>query len=70
MIVLHESYVIDETGRRVAVQLPIAEWEALKVLLEAQRWDEQIEQDLRTGRLEALANEALQQKRAGQYHAL
>lgn len=67
MITLHESYVIDPTGRRVAVQLPIAEWETLKLLLEAQRWDEQIEQDLRAGRLEALANEALQQKRAGQY---
>ena len=45
MIALHENYVIDETGRRVAVQLPIEEWEALKTLLEAQRWDEQIEQD-------------------------
>ena len=67
MITLHESYVIDKTGRRVAVQLPIAEWEALKALLEAQRWDEQIEQDLRARRLEALASEALQQKRAGQY---
>jgi len=70
MIALHENYVIDETGRRVAVQLPIEEWEALKTLLEAQRWDEQIEQDVRAGRLEALANEALQQKRTGQYREL
>jgi hypothetical protein len=70
MIALHENYVIDETGRRVAVQLPIEEWEALKKLLEAQRWDEQIEQDVHAGRLDALANEALQQKRTGQYREL
>ncbi|HEY84390.1 MAG TPA: hypothetical protein G4N96_04650 [Chloroflexi bacterium] len=38
--------------------------------IEAEIWDEQIEKDIHTGNLEQLADEAIQQFRAGQYTEL
>ncbi|MGB3298884.1 MAG: hypothetical protein WBA76_11485 [Phormidesmis sp.] len=53
----------------VILSLPITEFERLRLWfldLDYERWDAQIEQDIKDGKLEALAQEAIAEFEAGQ----
>jgi len=55
------------------LQLPSDDFRRLADWLQEQaerRWDEQIEADVRAGKLDALADEAIAQYKAGQFRTL
>ena len=55
------------------LSLPLNEFEKLRLWfldLDHERWDEQIEQDIEDGKLDALAQEAIADLKAGHYREI